>query len=108
LEQRGPRLFGAHAFTGTRMAWLVLEDRILVADDVWGLLGIGVAPFLDYGGAWYGDEPVRLGGDVGVALRLGPTRAVSGDAAELAVGYRFGERSAGRGWAVTLRRGVVF
>lgn len=108
VEQRGPRLFGAHAFTGTRMAWLVLENRILVADDVWGLMGIGVAPFLDYGGAWYGDEPARLGGDVGLALRFGPTRAVRGEAGELAVGYRFGEPSAGRGWAVTLRRGVVF
>src|SRR5262245_8319300 len=37
VEQRGPRLFGLHAFTGTRMTWFVFEDRILVADDVLGL-----------------------------------------------------------------------
>jgi hypothetical protein len=105
LEQRGPRLFGAHAFTGSRMAWVVFEDRILVADDLWGLVGVGLAPFVDYGGAWYTDEAVRLGGDAGVALRLGPTRSVRGEAAEFAVGYRFG---ADEGWAIALRRAVVF
>jgi hypothetical protein len=105
MEQRGPRLFGAHQFTGNRMAWLVIEDRILVADDVWGLVGVGLAPFFDYGGAWYADEAARWGGDAGVALRLGPTRSVRGDAAEFAVGYRFGE---GKGWAIALRQAVVF
>jgi hypothetical protein len=105
LEQRGPRLFGAHAFTGSRMAWVVFEDRILVADDLWGLVGVGLAPFVDYGGAWYTDEAVRIGGDAGVALRLGPTRSVRGEAAEFAVGYRFG---VDEGWAIALRRAVVF
>lgn len=108
LEQRGPRLFGVHDFTGTRMAWFVLEDRILVADDIWGLMAAGVAPFLDYGGAWYGDDPVRMGGAVGVALRLGPTRAVRGEAAELAVGYRFGDAVAGKPWGLSLRKSVAF
>ena len=105
LDSRGPRLFGAHAFTGTRMAWLAFEDRILVADDLWGMVGVGIAPFVDYGGAWFADEAARLGGNAGVALRFGPTRAVRGDAAEVAVGYRFG---AGTGWALALRRGFRF
>jgi hypothetical protein len=107
LEQRGPRLFGVHDFTGTRMFWLVLEDRILLADDIVGLIGAGIAPFFDYGGAWYSDQRARLGGDAGVALRFGPTRAVRGEAAEIAVGYRFGQ-GAERGWGVTFRKGVVF
>jgi hypothetical protein len=107
LEQRGPRLFGVHDFTGTRMFWLVLEDRILLADDILGLMGAGIAPFFDYGGAWYGDQSARLGGDAGLALRFGPTRAVRGEAAEIAVGYRFGQ-GAERGWGITLRKGVVF
>ncbi|HKC40975.1 MAG TPA: hypothetical protein VKC15_15655 [Gemmatimonadales bacterium] len=105
LDQRGPRLYGAHAFTGTRTTWLAFEDRILVANDLWGMVGLGIAPFFDYGGAWYADEPARLGGNAGVALRFGPTRAVRGDAGELAVGYRFG---AGTGWAIALRRGFRF
>src|SRR5256885_10319875 len=51
----------------------------------------GVAPFFDYGGAWYPDEPARLGGNAGLALRMGPTRSVHGDVAEFALGYRFGQ-----------------
>ncbi|HET8713573.1 MAG TPA: hypothetical protein VFM23_07810 [Gemmatimonadales bacterium] len=107
-EQRGPRLFGVHDFTGTHTRWFVLEDRILVADEVLGLFGIGVAPFLEYGGAWYGDEPARQGGDAGVSLRFGPTRAVRGEAAELAFGYRFGDVVQGKRWAITLRKGFSF
>ena len=109
LDQVGPRLFGAHAFTGTRMTWLAFEDRILVATDLWGMVGLGLAPFVDYGGAWYADEATRLGGDVGVALRFGPTRAVHGDAGELAVGYRCGNGvGIPKGWALALRRGFRF
>jgi len=66
----------------------VFEDRILVADEIMGLMAVGLAPFLDYGGAWYGDEPARQGGDAGLALRFG-RRAPCADAAELAFGYRF-------------------
>jgi hypothetical protein len=107
-SQNGPRVFGIHQLTGTRMAWLALEDRVLVADDLWGLMGVGVAPFLDYGGAWYADEPARLGGDVGLSLRIGPTRAVRGDVAEFALGYRFGEGFSGSRWGVTVRKGVHY
>jgi hypothetical protein len=50
-SQNGPRVWGIHQFNGTRMVWLALEDRLLVADEAWGLVGVGVAPFFDYGGA---------------------------------------------------------
>ena len=105
--QRGPRLFGVHDFTGTRTTWFVLEDRILLADDILGLMAMGMAPFLDYGGAWYPDEQARQGGDVGVSLRFGPTRAVRGEAVELAFGYRFGG-AGGKRWGFTLRKGFSF
>lgn len=108
VEQRGPRLFGVHDFTGTRTTWFVLEDRILVAADLLGLFAAGIAPFVDYGGAWYGDEPARQGGDVGISLRFGPTRAVRGEAGELAFGYRFGDGVRGKRWALTLRKGFSF
>ena len=97
-------MFGIHQFTGTRTAWLALEDRVLVADEVGGLFGLGVAPFVDYGGAWYADERPRLGGDVGVALRIGPTRAVRSDVAEIAIGYRFGAGFTGSRWGVAVRK----
>jgi hypothetical protein len=113
--QNGPRVFGIHQFTGTRMMWLALEDRVLVADDVWGLMAIGVAPFFDYGGAWYDAsglgyqrEAARLGGDVGLSLRIGPTRAARGDVAEFAVGYRFGKGFTGSRWGLAIRKGVRY
>jgi hypothetical protein len=108
VEQRGPRLFGLHAFTGTRMTWLVFEDRILLDDEVLGLFGVGLAPFVEHGGAWYGDQDPRSGGDAGVSLRFGPTRAVKGEAAELAFGYRFGDGATGKRWGLTLRKGFSF
>ena len=115
-------MFGIHQFTGTRMVWLVLEDRVLVSDELWGLVGVGVAPFLDYGGAWYAEgfrrvgiptdsiptERARLGGDVGLSLRFGPTRAVRGDVGEFAIGYRFGQGVTGSRWGVSIRKGLAF
>jgi len=108
LDQHGPRLFGIHNFTGTRMTWFVFEDRILLADNILGLMAFGLAPFLDYGGAWYADEPARQGGDAGISLRLGPTRAVRGEAAEFAFGYRFGQGVRGKRWGISLRKGFSF
>jgi hypothetical protein len=122
LNQTGPRLYPAHAFTGTRTIWFTFEDRIVVADQAFGLVGVGVAPYFDWGGAWFGDEPVwpgkaaitllepmRTGCDAGVSLRLGPTRAVRGDVTEFAVGYRFGAPAgAAHGWALSIRRGIPF
>jgi hypothetical protein len=110
--QNGPRVWGIHQFTGTRMVWLSLEDRIVLTDEAWGLAGIGVAPFVDYGGAWFPDrEPARLGGDVGLSLRIGPTRAVRGDVAEIAIGYRFwrpGMSFTGSRWGFTIRKGLRY
>ena len=106
--QNGPRVFGIHQFTGSRMAWLALEDRILITDEAWGLMGVGVAPFVDYGGAWFPPEAPRLGGDVGLSLRIGPTRAVRGDVAEFALGYRFGQGFAGSRWGFAVRKGVHY
>src|SRR5207247_2897142 len=108
VVQRGPRLFGAHDFTGTRTTWFAFEDRILVADEILGLMAGGLAPFFDYGGGLYGNDPARPGCDAGLALRFGPTRAVRGDAAELAFGYRFGQGMQGKRWAFTVREGLSF
>ena len=121
-DQTGPRLYPAHAFTGTRTMWFTFEDRIVLSEQAFGLVGVGVAPYLDWGGAWYGDEPVwpgkvgaslrepmRTGSDAGISLRLGPTRAVRGEVSEFAVGYRFGgPAGAPRGWALSIRRGISF
>jgi hypothetical protein len=104
----GPRLYSAHAFTGNRMVWGSVEDRFVVREDFLGLVDVGLAPFVDYGGAWYDNEAPRLAANVGMSLRLGLTRGTSGDVVEYAVGYRYGDRSTGRGWALTIRRAIIY
>jgi hypothetical protein len=122
LDQTGPRLYPAHAFTGTRTIWFAFEDRIVLSDQAFGLVGVGLAPFVDWGGAWYGDEPtwpgkvpmtllepMRTGCNAGISLRLGPTRAVRGEVSEFAFGYRFGAPAdVPQGWAFSLRQGIFF
>jgi hypothetical protein len=107
-DSKGPRLFGAHAFTGTRMAWVALEDRFVLKDEVWGLFGVGLAPYFDYGGAWWDSEPTRLGGDAGLAMRLGPTRLTITDVGQFALGYRFGKGFTGRHWAFTATGNILY
>jgi hypothetical protein len=107
-DSKGPRLFGAHAFTGTRMAWVAFEDRFVVKDEVWGLFGVGLGPYFDYGGAWWDYEPTRLGGDAGLALRLGPTRLTITDVGQFALGYRFGKGFTGRHWAFTATGNILY
>jgi len=108
LDQNGPRAFGAHAFTGTRRYWLVAEDRVLVLHSLLGLFGVGLAPFAEWGGAWYDAERPRTGGDVGLALRLGSTRSTRGEVTEISLGERFQRGYAGGRWAVTVREAVDF
>jgi hypothetical protein len=110
----GPRAFDSHAFTGTRSAWGTLEHRWFAVDEVLHLLGLGFAGFVDFGGAWYGDEPARAGGDVGLGLRLGATRATGVNVGRLDLSYRFGDEwsladgGSGHRWVVSLGRSYAF
>ncbi len=104
----GPRSFQPHAFTGTRSVWGTFEHRVFLFDDLFGLLGLGFATFLDYGGAWYPDQPARAGGDVGIGLRTGAARASGVNIGRIDLGYRFGDGWSGNRWVVSFGRGVPF
>ncbi len=104
----GPRAFGPHAFTGTRSVWGTLEHRWFAVDEVLHLVGIGLAGFVDYGGAWYADEPARLGGDVGLGLRLGATRATGANVGRFDLAYQFGDGWSGGRWVFSLGRSYTF
>lgn len=104
----GPRGFGPHAFTGDRMAWGSLEHRAFVVDEVMGLLGLGFTTFADLGGSWYANEPARVGGDVGIGLRFGATRATGQNVGALDLAYLFGDGSEDGHWVVTFGRGFAF
>lgn len=103
----GPRSFGPHAFSGTRTVWGTFEHRWFVVDDLLDVLGLGLATFLDYGGAWYADRPSRFGGNVGAGLRFGFNRSSGANTGRLDLGYRFGE-GFGKRWVVSFGRGFVF
>jgi hypothetical protein len=104
----GPRAFRSHAFTGDRMVFATAEYRVTVADDLFGLMGLGVAGFVDHGGAWYADTRRRLGWDAGVGLRLGASRASDTEALRFDLARRFGNDAQGPGWVLTVGKGFVF
>ena len=104
----GPRGFPPHAFTGTRTAWGVLEHRVFLLDALANLVGLGVAGFVDYGGAWYPDQSPRVGGDVGLGLRLGGTTSTGPNVGRFDVAYRFGEGWSGNRWVVSFGQAYEF
>ena len=77
-------------------------------DRVLNLIGIGVAGFLDYGGAWYDDQEARYGGNVGVALLFGSSLSALAQNGQLNVGYRFGEGVLGSRFRLSFGSGLIF
>jgi hypothetical protein len=104
----GPRAFKPHAFTGTRSLWGVAEHRVFLWDNLFGLFGLGVAGFVDYGGAWFADQPARHGGDVGFGLRSGATSATGPNVGRLDLAYRFGDGITGSRWVVSFGTAYEF
>jgi hypothetical protein len=104
----GPRAFRSHAFTGDRSVFATAEYRVTVSDDFLGLVGLGIAGFVDHGGAWYAGSPRRLGWDAGLGLRLGASRASDAEALRFDLARRFGNDAQDGGWVVTVGKGFVF
>ena len=104
----GPRAFRSHAFTGDRSYFATAEYRVTVVDDFLGMIGIGVAGFVDHGGAWYAGSPTRTGTDAGLGLRLGASRSNDTDALRFDLARRFGNDAQGPGWVVIVGKGFVF
>ncbi len=103
-----PRAWEPHAFTGTRAVWASLEHRWFIWDEILNLVGVGVAGFVDYGGAWYEDQAARFGGNIGVGLRTGSALGTLPRTGRLDVAYRFGEDLIGDRWVVSFGSGIVF
>lgn len=104
----GPRLYGAHAFTGTRTFWGTYEHRWFLVDDIAGWFGLALAAFFDYGGAWYTDQEPRHGGNAGLGLRLGGIRGIGGSLMRLDLGYTFGDGVTDDGLVVGLGQAFVY
>jgi hemolysin activation/secretion protein len=104
----GPRAFRSHAFTGDRSVFATAEYRVTVTEDFLGLVGLGVAGFVDHGGAWYAGSRRRLGWDAGVGLRLGASRASDTEALRFDLARRFANDAEAAGWVVTVGKGFAF
>jgi hypothetical protein len=81
----------------------------VVIPNLKDLVGIGVAAFGDYGGAWYAGSPRRSGTDFGVGVRVGSSRFPSANgAARLDLAYRLSNDREPAGWVIALGSGFVF
>ncbi len=105
---RGPRAFYAHAFTGDRFLNLTAEYRWTAAEDLWDVIGIGLAGFVDHGGAWYSGSRRRTGTDAGIGIRLGPSRTAEGGSLSVDLARRFATDVQPAGWAVVVSRVTRF
>jgi hypothetical protein len=104
----GPRGFKHHAFTGDRAFFATAEYRLTLLENFKQLTAIGLAGFVDYGGAWYHGTPRRTGVDFGIGLRFGLTRATEIQSSRLDLACR-PRNDAGRfGCIVVLARGFAF
>jgi hypothetical protein len=104
----GPRAFRSHAFTGDRSWYATAEYRYTLAPELGKLAGLGIAAFADRGGAWFAGEQQRNGSDVGVGLRLGPTRQADLRTARIDLAYRFANDAQPAGWVIVLGKGFTF
>ena len=104
----GPRAFRAHALTGDRTFYATAEYRVTVFQDFLHLMGVGVASFIDYGGAWYGGTPARTGTDAGIGLRLGASRSSAVESLRIDLARRFANDAQGSGWVLVVGKGLTF
>jgi hypothetical protein len=99
------RAFPAHAFTGDRYYLVNGEYRYLVLPRFLGLFGLGLAGFVDHGGAWFDGMARRSGTDAGFGLRIGSIRSAGSIVGRLDFAYRFATDVQPAGWVVSLGRG---
>ena len=105
---RGPRAFRQHAFTGDRAFFTSGEYRWTATDNFLNLTAIGLAAFVDFGGAWYHGEKRRTGWDAGAGLRLGLSRATDVGSTRVDLAYRGKNDAEKGGWVVVVGKGFAF
>jgi hypothetical protein len=89
-DEGGLRGYRARAFGGNKRFVVNLEDRIHLVEDIFDLISLGAATFVDIGGAT-SESLSRLVqdniyADVGVGLRIGFPRSSGGGVARIDVG----------------------
>ncbi|MEE8526041.1 MAG: hypothetical protein V3T72_19055 [Thermoanaerobaculia bacterium] len=102
----GLRGYPARFQDGDRRFLISLEHRFYTDWELFDLVHVGAAVFLDAGHAWYDDGPRRdddlgLLKDVGLGLRLGSSRSARGQLVHLDVAFPMDGGSQKVQWLVT-------
>jgi hypothetical protein len=105
---RGPRGYGAHAFTGSRVVFGTVEWRWVIVPELGRIVGIGLATFADYGGAWFEGDARRTGESFGVGVRLDFTRSSDPSVVRIDLAHRSRTDNDPGGWAVVVGKGFAF
>jgi len=106
-----PRMWGPHAFVGTRSVRFTLEHRFFAFDSILEIVGLGLAGFVDYGGAWYASDDPRMGGNAGLSIFFGSPMSSLAQVNHISMGYRFGGdlgESGSRRWSFSAGSGIIF
>ncbi len=108
--ERGLRGFEAYRFWGERVVLTSVEDRLLVARDIGGLVSIGVVGFVDAGSAWRSGEhrDARWRMATGAGVRLQGSRTHAALVARIDAGYPLVGRTPGDGWVLSVAAGQAF
>ena len=104
----GPRAFSQHSFTGDREFFGTAEYRYTVSPELFKVVGVGLAAFVDHGGAWWSGEKRRSGWDFGVGLRLAASRAPDLETNRIDLAWRAAQPGMPGGWVVAVGKGFVF
>jgi hypothetical protein len=108
--ESGLRGFDAYAFWGDRVAQANVEDRMLLVEDAFGLVSIGVVGFVDgglarTGGGWRATRPRICAGG---GLRLQGTRTGGNLVTRIDLGHPIAGGGPGHGWILSIATGQAF
>ncbi len=106
----GLRGFDAYRFCGERMILANVEERVLVVEDLFGLVSVGMAAFADVGTTWIAGrrEAARPRVAAGVGLRLEASRTSGVLVTRLDLGYPVVGGDREDGWVLSFGSGQAF
>ena len=95
-------------YQGDRYYLTNAEYRWLAVPRLFGIVGVGVAAFVDHGGAWFRGDARRSGTDAGLGFRIGSIRSAGSLIGRLDFAYRFESDIEPGGWVISLGRGFAW
>ncbi|MFH1142922.1 MAG: BamA/TamA family outer membrane protein, partial [Candidatus Eisenbacteria bacterium] len=106
----GLRGFKAHRFWGDHAVVANLEDRLLVVEDLFGLVSIGLAGFVDAGTTWQAGQHQRARPRIcaGLGLRLQSRRAGGPLVTRVDVAHPLEGGDGDDGWVLSFATGQAF